>query len=176
MPVSPARNGFQHRCLRLRGSQSQAHFRLAQGERPGGGDAGHGRGFEWLQPILLYWEKDSRTPGGRSHACGRGQAGPGAAELVALSFKNASDVKKATVWKQFHEAQAFHILFDSRGSIFEISTQPLNSLLNSAIAISGLIISIPSSSPTTNSSPYKSFGSDCSLDFSRNRSIDSINS
>jgi hypothetical protein len=54
--------------------------------------------------------------------------------------------------------------------------QPFNSLLNSATLIGGLIIFIPSSSPASTSSPYKSFGSDCSLDFSRNRSIDSINS
>ncbi|MFA6371985.1 MAG: hypothetical protein WCW68_05110 [Methanothrix sp.] len=89
MPVSPARNGFQHRWLRLRGGQSRAHVRLAQGRRPGGGDAGHGRGFEWPQPILEYREKTHVRM--RTLACGRGQAGLGVAELVALSFKNALD-------------------------------------------------------------------------------------
>ena len=113
----------------------------------------------------------------RTRVRGRGRrTSLGEAELVALNFKNASDVKKATVWNLFYEGQAFHILFTSRGLILEVSTQPFNSLLNSATPINGLIISFPSSSPTSTSSPYKSCWFDCSLDFSRNRSIDSINS
>jgi hypothetical protein len=75
MPVSPARTGSPHSCLRLR---------LAQGERPGGGDAGYGRGFEWPQTILQYWEKThGRT---RTRTRGHGQAGPGAAALVAWDW------------------------------------------------------------------------------------------
>jgi len=52
-----------------------------------------------------------------------------------------------------YQDQAFHIPFASRGSIFEISTQPFSSLLKSAIAIIGLNITFPSSSPTSTSSP-----------------------